>query len=279
MDFPRPLVSTSWLAENLDNPSVRVLDCRWYLQPFDSRDGSIEYAAGHIPGALHVNWARDLADPAYGTLNMLAAPERYEAAMAACGVGSDSLVVTYDDHHVPVASRVWWTLRTYGHENVSVLDGGITAWRSEGRPLESGLPATPTPPASPFLANFRPQRYATKQDVLDAIEQGTVQLVDARMDVAYHAASGHIPGAVRVTGLGFLADGEHWSTPEECRARIAAAGVEDAPETILYCGGGVAATGALLGWTLAGLGDNVRVYDGSWGEWEQDPATPKERHQ
>jgi thiosulfate/3-mercaptopyruvate sulfurtransferase len=98
------------------------------------------------------------------------------------------------------------------------------------------------------------------------------------MDVAYAAASGHIPGSVRVTGLGFLADGEHWRTPEECRSRIEQAGVADAPRTILYCGGGVAATGALLGWRLAGFEEGVSVYDGSWGEWEQDPDAPKEPH-
>ena len=81
-----------------------------------------------------------------------------------------------------------------------------------------------------------------------------------------------------MTGLGFLADGEHWHSPAASRARIEDANLADGRETILYCGGGVAATGALLGWTLAGLGENVRVYDGSWGEWEQDPNTPKEFH-
>lgn len=279
VDFPTPLVTAAWLDGNLDNPSVRVLDCRWYLQPFDTRDGRAEYAAGHIPGALHVNWADELADPDRGALNMLANPERYEAAMSALGIGDDTLVVTYDDHHVPVAARVWWTLRAYGHEHVAVLDGGITRWTREGRRLETGQAPTPPRPDKPFVARFQPQRYATKQDVLDALRHGSARLVDARMDVAYHAASGHIPDSVRVTGLGFLADGEQWSTPEQCRARIEGAGVADASDTILYCGGGVAATGALLGWTLAGLGQNVRVYDGSWGEWEQDPSTPKEMHQ
>lgn len=273
-----PLVSTAWLAEHLHDPSVRVLDCRWYLQPFDTRDGNAEFLAGHIPGAQHVNWAAELADPARGGLNMLAGPDRYAAAMTALGVGPDTFVVTYDDHHVPVASRVWWTLRTYGHDRVAVLDGGITAWKAEGRAIESGPAVAPPPPSQPFVARFRPDLYASKDDVLEAIRSGAARLVDARMDSAFAAASGHIPGSVRVTGLGFLEDGEHWRTAQACRERIEGAGVADEPATILYCGGGVAATGALLGWTLAGLGDNVRVYDGSWGEWEQDPNTPKEMH-
>jgi thiosulfate/3-mercaptopyruvate sulfurtransferase len=130
----------------------------------------------------------------------------------------------------------------------------------------------------PFTPRRRSDLYASKQDVLDALARGDVALVDARMDVAYAAASGHIPRATRLTGLGFLADGEHWMTPEAARQRIADAGLADAHDVILYCGGGVAATGAFIGWRLAGLDANLRVYDGSWAEWERDPDTPKEPH-
>jgi thiosulfate/3-mercaptopyruvate sulfurtransferase len=273
-----PLVSSEWLASQLDNPDIVVLDCRWYLKPFDQRDGRTEYERSHLPGARYVSWADDLADPTHGALNMLAPAERFAEAMEALGVGDDTVVVTYDDHHVPVAARVWWSLRVYGHTQVAVLDGGYTAWAAEGRPLESG-PSTQTRSDRPtFTPRFDRSLYATKKDVLDAVQSGRARLVDARMDVAYQAASGHIPGSERMTGLGFLADGEHWHSPAASRKRIEDAQLADNLETILYCGGGVAATGALLGWTLAGLGDNVRVYDGSWGEWEQDPDTPKEHH-
>ena len=273
-----PLVSTGWLAEHLDDPSVRVVDCRWYLKPFDSRDGLDEYTAGHIPGAAHLSWDRDIADPQRGALNMLAGPRRYAAAMQHRGIGDDTFVVTYDDHHVPVAARVWWTLQVYGHRGAAVLDGGITAWRSEGRAIETGAPPQHAVGAASFTPRFQPGLYATKEEVLQAVRDGSAQLVDARMDVAYAAASGHIPGSIRVTGLGFLGDGEHWLSAEASRVRIERSGAAGAAKTILYCGGGVAATGALLGWQLAGLADNVSVYDGSWGEWETDPDTPKEAH-
>ena len=98
-----PLVSTAWLADHLHDADLVVLDCRWYLKPFDERDGMAEFAAGHIPGARHVSWDRELADPDRGALNMLAGPERFAAAMGRLGVGDASTVVTYDDHHVPVA--------------------------------------------------------------------------------------------------------------------------------------------------------------------------------
>jgi thiosulfate/3-mercaptopyruvate sulfurtransferase len=272
-----PLVSTEWLHEHLNDPQVQVLDCRWYLQPFDPRDGAAEYAAGHIPGARHVAWDRELADPDRGALNMLAGPERYAAAMEALGVGDDTFVVTYDDHHVPVAARVWWSLRVYGHERAAVLDGGITRWTAEGRPVATGAPS-PVERSGTFTPRFHSERYATKADVLAALADPDACVIDARMDVSYAAATGHIPGSARVTGLGFLADGERWMAREEARARIENAGVAGAKRTILTCNGGVAATGAYLGWMLAGLDTELSVYDGSWLEWDHDPDTPKVRH-
>lgn len=265
------MVSTAWLAEHLDD--VRVLDCRWYLRPFDDREGDVEYRAEHIPGAVHVRWDTDLADPERPA-SMVAGPERYAAAMARLGVGDDTYVVTYDDLHVPVAARVWWTLRLYGHERVAVLDGGIAAWRREGRAVESGVvvaePATFTP-------RYQPHLYATKDDVLAAVASGLTHLVDGRMDSAYQSADGHIPGAVRVPGLGFLDDDGHWVDAARARAIADASGTTDGAPVIAYCGGGVAATGTALGYRLAGLGD-IAVYDGSWTEWSADPATPKVPH-
>jgi thiosulfate/3-mercaptopyruvate sulfurtransferase len=270
------LVSTSWLADHLDHPDLRIIDCRWYLRPFDDRCGDDEYRAGHLPGAVHLRWDTDLADPDRPA-SMLASAERFAAAMSAAGIGDQHYVVTYDDHHVPVAARVWWALRVHGHDAVAVLDGGITRWRREGHPIETGV-VHPAP--ARFTARWRPDRYATKDDML-AVTTGSrsAALVDARMDVAYEAASGHIPGAARLTGLGFLVDGESWMTPEAARERIVAAGLAPTPErpVITYCGGGVAATGTALAYRLAGFGD-VPVYDGSWTEWEADPATPKAAH-
>ena len=157
--------------------------------------------------------------------------------MSAAGLGDDTFVVTYDDHHVPVAARVWWALRSYDHDAVAVLDGGITRWTAEGRPLSN---ETPTFAPATFTPRLRADRYATKQDVLDAVQAGSAALLDARMDKAYASASGHIPGARRLTGLGFLRDGERWMEPPDAKARIEELGLEPDAPVIAYCGGGVA---------------------------------------
>jgi thiosulfate/3-mercaptopyruvate sulfurtransferase len=206
---------------------------------------------------------------------MLAPAARFATAMGAAGIGDDTFVVTYDDHHVPVACRVWWSLQVYGHERAAVLDGGITRWRAEGRPATTGEEPAPMPAV--FTPCFQAARYATKDQVRAALAASAPpQVVDARMDSAWEAAGGHLPGAVRLTGLGFLTDGEVWMTPDEARSRIGAVVAGDRP-TIAYCGGGVAATGTALAFRLAGLPD-VAVYDGSWTEWVLDPSTPKEAH-
>ena len=100
-----PLVSTAWLAERLaGGADVRVVDCRWYLAPFDMRDPDAEYARGHIPGAVHLRWDTQWADADHPIPGMLAQPEAFAETMAAAGIGERTTVVAYDDGHVTVAA-------------------------------------------------------------------------------------------------------------------------------------------------------------------------------
>ena len=269
-DGAGPVVSTEWLAQRLGHPGVRVVDCRWYLRPFDQRNGDDEYARAHIPGAVHVRWDTDIADPDRPDLWMLAGPERFAAAMSVRGIGDDDFVVAYDDQHVTVAARLWWALRVYGHTAAAVLDGGITKWATEGRPLDDRVPA-------PAPARFTPRRddrlYAAKQDVLAALSGG-VRLVDGRMAAARAEDGGAIPGSVALPGIEMIGPDGVWPGPAEARARIAAAGGAVGQPTIAYCRGGVGACGTALAYAIAGQ-DDVAVYDGSWTEWITDPAAPR----
>ncbi len=265
-----PLVSTQWLAEHLDDPGVRVVDCRWYLRPFDMRNGDDEYARAHIPGAVHARWDTDLADPDRPDLWMLAGPERFADAMAERGVGDDTFVVAYDDQHVTVAARVWWALRVYGHTAAAVLDGGITKWQAEGRPTDKAVPCHPR---AQFTPRYNPSLYATHSDVLDAVDTAT-RLVDGRMAGARAADGGAIPGSIAAPGIEFTGADGTWASPEEARRRLVAAGANPPEPTIAYCRGGVGACGTALAYAVAGC-DDVAVYDGSWTEWITDPQAPR----
>ena len=283
-----PLVSTAWLAERLaaagtlvgsgravaaaedvaipaggPGADVRVVDCRWYLKPFDMRDPDVEYARGHIPGAVHLRWDVHWADAGHPIPGMLAQPEAFAEAMAAAGIGDRTTVVVYDDGHVTVAARLWWALRVYGHEAVAVLDGGIDRWVAEGRPLSTEVPAWPR---GDFTARPRSAAYATHADVAAALGDPGVGLVDCRMEPARIEDGAMIPGSAYLPGIEFLDDGGLMRSPESCRGTIRAA-TDPASRTILYCRGGVGACGTALAYEVAGLGDGVSVYDGSWGEW------------
>lgn len=266
-----PLVSTDWLADHIDDPDVAVIDCRWYLQPFDMRDGDEEYAKAHIPGAVHLGWNTDLADPARPGMGMMADPDAYAEVMGANGIGDDTFVVVYDDQHVTVAARTWWTLRVCGHDRVAVLDGGFPKWNEERRLVTSEIaPVT----RATFTPRFRPELYATKLDVMAAIEDEAVTLVDGRMSPARVEDGGFIPTSAHLPGIEFMAEDGTWVSGTESRNRIADVGAYESDRVIAYCRGGVGATGTALAYAIAGR-DDVAVYDGSWSEWILDQSTPR----
>ena len=265
-----PLVSTEWLADHLDDPGVRVVDCRWYLRPFDMRNGDDEYAKAHIPGAVHARWDTDLADPERPDLWMLAGPDRFADAMASRGIGDDTFVVTYDDQHVTVAARVWWALRVYGHAGVAVLDGGINKWQAEGRSTTSAVSSYPR---ARFTPRFNPDLYTTHQQMRAAVGTST-RLVDGRMAGARQQDGGAIPGSIVAPGIEFTGPDGTWAKPGEARRRLATAGACAPEPTIAYCRGGVGACGTALAYAIAGH-DDVAVYDGSWTEWITDPDAPQ----
>src|SRR5438105_12287052 len=137
---PEYLVSAEWLAENLDRPNLRIVDARSY---FDGRDGYQVYLGGHIPGAVHASYPRDLGEPGASPPNLIPSATYLAETMERLGISNDSLVIGYDDEGGHFASRLWLNLIYYGHDAVKILNGGIQKWQAEGRPLEYGLVDVP----------------------------------------------------------------------------------------------------------------------------------------
>lgn len=138
MSYDHPaLVTTGWLAANLARPGVKVVDASWYL-PTTGRDAAAEFEQGHIPGAVFydLDASSDRESP---LPHMLPPRDQYAERMAGLGLNDEDAIVVYDGSGVNLsAPRVWWTFRVFGHERVSVLDGGLVKWKAEGRPLEAG---------------------------------------------------------------------------------------------------------------------------------------------
>jgi len=274
----RALVGTDWLATNLAEPRLRVADVRWYLDP--ARRGREAWQAGHVPGAVFLDVEQDLSGSGGrrgGPIGRHPWPDAEQVArvMGAAGIGDETLVVAYDDQAGATAARLWFLLRAYGHDAVTVLDGGIVKWLAEGHPIATHAPAIR--PAS-FTPRPRPGLVLTKAQML-ARDPATVVL-DARAGERYRGdiepidpRAGHIPGARSAPFTANLSSGPApvFRPVEELREHYARLGA-DHGEPIVYCGSGVTACHDLLGLEVAGL--RGRLYGGSWSEWSSDPALP-----
>jgi thiosulfate/3-mercaptopyruvate sulfurtransferase len=284
---PGPLVSTEWLAAHLDDPRVRIVDVRGkVLPPTDPKPHYLplpeDYAAAHIPGAVFVDWTRDIIDDSDPVPVQVAPPEQIAALCARLGIGHDTLVVAYDDSFSMFAGRFTWVLRFYGHEGVRVLNGGLVKWRNEGRPVTT---EAPTFPPAQFTPRPQPALRRTAEQVLASLGDDTL-LIDARNESEFHGREsrakrgGHIPGAANVFYRDIVSGPDQtYAEPEAIRERFAQAGVDldalDGREVVAYCNGGVSATPMALGIELV-TGKRPAIYDGSWNEWGNDESKPLE---
>jgi thiosulfate/3-mercaptopyruvate sulfurtransferase len=272
-----PLVSAAWLRAHLAD--ARVVDVRWYL---DGRSGHAAYLAGHIPGAVWIDLDRELSAPASRSAGRHPLPdaEAFAAAMTRIGVGDDTPVVVYDDARCSIAARLWWMLHMLGHE-VAVLDGDLRAWTG---PLATD-DVTPAAAATPFTARPWPASRVVDIDAVDALRvRDDALLLDARSaaryahgDATIDPRPGHIPAARSAPWADNVdADAGRLRSAGELRRHFADLGAEGASTIVAYCGSGVTACHDLLALTIAGFGDRLALYPGSWSQWGADESRPAE---
>ena len=268
--------STDWLAANLDAPDVVAVDGTFFLAD-ERRNARNEFEAAHIPGAVFFD-IDAIADHTSSLPHMLPRPDDFAAAVGALGLAETMRIVVYDATGLRAAPRLWWTLRTFGATNVKVLDGGLPAWRAEGRPLESGVG---TRPPQTFHARFDAQAVASRDMVRELTASHGASIVDARAANRFRGdvpeprpglRAGHIPGSRNipwdeVTRAGRMMDAA------DLAPVFAAAGVALDRPIVTTCGSGVTAAILLLALAVTGKTD-VKLYDGSWSEWGHHPDLP-----
>lgn len=268
------LVAPSSLLDELADqtrPGPVVLDVQFTL----TGDGPGLYAAGHLPGAPFVDLDAVLAgEPGDGGRHPLPDPGVLQAGLRAAGVDDDSRVVVYDQATSLAAARAWWVLRWAGLADVRVLDGGLAAWQAAGGAVVTDV-VSPTEGSVTVRPGSLPVLGA--QEAADLAISGV--LVDARAPERYRGevepidpVAGHVPGAVNVPMGDLTTDDGRLRSPDELRARFAAAGVDGTTAVGSYCGSGVTAAHTAL--ALHEIGIEAAVYAGSWSHWVTDPRRP-----
>jgi thiosulfate/3-mercaptopyruvate sulfurtransferase len=275
---PDVLVSTEWLANNLDDPGIRIVE---------SDEDILLYDIGHIPGAVKLDWHTEMQDQVRRDFVDKAG---FEELMAERGIANDTTVVFYGDKNNWYATYGLWLFKYYGHENVKVLDGGRVKWEAEGREYSREVPSyeRTSYTAKGADASIR----AFRSDVLAQVESGNPTLVDVRSPAEYtgellHAIgypqegaqrAGHVAGAQNIPwGTAAREDGT-FKPADELKTIYEGKGITpDKDEIIAYCRIGERSSHTWFVLTYLLGYDNVRNYDGSWTEWGSLVNVPVEQ--
>jgi thiosulfate/3-mercaptopyruvate sulfurtransferase len=268
------LISVEQLAARLADPelaaSTVVCDCRYYLA--DHHKGRHEYDAAHIPGAVFVDVHTELAGGPGGGRHPLPTVDDFTRLLGQLGISPATFVVAYDSSGGGTASRLWWMLRSIGHGQVAVLDGGYPAWQAAGQPVTAEV--VPRDPVE-YPAVEAWTGIVSADAVAEGVALGST-LVDSRAHDRFRGenetidkVAGHIPGAVNFFHKENVAADGRLRPIDELAARFA--GLGDSP--IVYCGSGVTACHNLLAMSLVGIA-RARLYAGSWSDWITDPERP-----
>jgi thiosulfate/3-mercaptopyruvate sulfurtransferase len=268
-------VEPDWLAQRLDDPTIAIVDTRSApLAVFYGSVGREHYVYGHVPGAVHVDYAGQLQDPYTQYAARVAPPQRFMEEMAKAGIGDNMTVIAYDEGDVPYAARLVWMLHYYGHDAAAILSGGIEAWLQAGHPRASEIPSRPM---ERFTPNARHQLRATLEEVLDVAEgRSNAQLLAVWPDATYARREREIAGARRLS-FSQLFDETRGQMASPERLRDLTANLNPHKRTITYCGNGVHSAAAYFALRAADFTD-IAVYDGSWAEWGHFnlPSVPKD---
>jgi thiosulfate/3-mercaptopyruvate sulfurtransferase len=275
--IPDVLVSTDWVAQHLNDPSIRIVEVDVDTAAYDQ---------GHVPNALAWNWTTELCDT---LVRDIIPPAKFEALMAKSGIGNGTTVILYGDNNNWFAAWAVWQMKVYGHQDVRIMNGGRKKWLAEGRELSS------QPPASIATASYRASApdlslRAFLPEVQEAVKSGRAALIDVRSPAEFTGEilappglpetcqrGGHIPGAKSIPwGKACNEDGT-FKSPDDLRKLYGGAGVTPDRPVIAYCRIGERSSHTwfvlkhLLGYP------DVKNYDGSWTEWGNLVGAPVEK--
>jgi thiosulfate/3-mercaptopyruvate sulfurtransferase len=275
---PEVLVETSWVAEHLNDPNVRLVE---------SNEDILLYSTGHIPGAINIDWIADLNDP---VVRDYLDRERFAQLLSSRGIGNDTTVVFYGDKHNWWATYAFWVFKLFGHKDARIMNGGRAKWVAEGREMTKDVPDYP---AKPYTAPERDDKAirAFREQVLEHIKSAGKALVDVRSPQEYSGEklhmpeypqegtlrAGHIPTAVNIPWAAAVNQDSTFKSRSELEQLYKSQGVTPDKDVVTYCRIGERSSHTWFVLTYLLGYDQVRNYDGSWTEWGNAVGVPIEK--
>lgn len=263
------IIENEWLLNQLDQPNIRVADCRFNLN--SSEEGYQLYLKDHIPGAVYFDLGKDLSSPVslHGGRHPLPNMEDFKETLQNAGISNETTVIAYDGGEGSFAGRLWWLLKYAGHENVFVLNGGYRGWKEADYPVETDVTEFTK---SVFNIQLNDSIFASYQEVKKIVEGNSHEsiLIDSRENKRYlgivepiDKKAGHIPGAKNKVWTDCF-ENRLFKSAEEQAKRFS--DLDKEREIIVYCGSGVTATPNFMALKAAGF-KNVKLYAGSFSDW------------
>ncbi len=273
-----PLVTVEWLRRELLSENLCVVDGSWHLPAFE-RDPKKEYEKSHIPGAVFFD-VDDISDNTTKLPHMVPTEKQFSSQVESLGISSDEHVIVYDTTGIGSAARVWWMFRLFGHDNVSVLDGGFPAWTNAQGPCEGEVPLSKK---SSFTAKFNKNLLRTIEDIQRNLETGKEQIIDARSEGRFKGvepeprvglAKGHIPQSINLPFLQLYDPRTKLMKSKNTLLNLFdSAKLSEKSGLVASCGSGITACNIALALYMIGR-KNCAIYDGSWAEWGGRHDTP-----
>ena len=275
------LVETGWLEDHLNDPNIRILECTTFVRASENgyrmESGLEEWKKGHIPESVFADLSTDFSDQDNPIQFMIPSADAFSQAMSRLGVQDSTFVVLYDSFINIWAARLWWMMRSFGFENAAILNGGWKKWKREKRPISTDDGEYPK---GDFAAHPKGELIATKEDVLKAIDDPNIILIDALTrqeyagELAVYGRAGHIPTSMNVPAIELVdRKTRSYLTVEKLEELFAPILNKNPSGIITYCGGGAAGSSVAFALKLLGV-ENVSVYDGALIEWASDPNLP-----
>ena len=275
--FSKPLICAHDALDLIKEPNVKFVDATWYM-PNVPTNAYEAYLLEHVPGAVYFDIDK-VADTSINLPHAFPSSDTFAKAMGDLGISENDSVIAYDRGNFVASARAWWLFESFGHQNVSVLDGGLPAWkRADGELSETVPEATP----QSYHANAAGDAVILREEVVAALSDRSVAIVDARSPGRFSGAEpeprpglrgGHIPGSLNMYYADVLNEDGTMKSPGEVSAVLDSLSVSADQQIVSTCGSGVTAAILLLA-IYQFRQDGLRLYDGSWTEWALHPDSP-----